>query len=171
MLVRTASATETPIANIPFVVEAWAEALEDDDDTSLSVYVNRTPVTGDIDAVHNRKDIDFYGCGLADTVAVTTKDAQFEIDLNIITPFMPITSDGKVPDLDPFLDAIKTAVGKVVRKAHRPNSKGESQKDVVLDNLDDVIADGQRRRRIPLQLPASCSMRCVQSSWTRSTKS
>ena len=67
---------ETPITNIPFLVEAWAEALEDDDDTSLSVYVNRTPVTGDIDAVHNRKDIDFYGCGLADTVAVTTKDAR-----------------------------------------------------------------------------------------------
>ena len=54
---------------------------------------------------------------------------------------MPITSDGKAPDLNPFLREITTAVGKVVRKAHRPNAGVASQKDVVLDNLDDVIAD------------------------------
>ena len=29
---------------------------------------------------------------------------------------------------------------KVIRLAHRPNTKGMSQKDVVLDNLDDAIA-------------------------------
>jgi hypothetical protein len=132
---------DAPIANIPFVVEAWAEALEDDDDTSLSVYVNRTPITGEVEVARDKKDIDFFGCGLRNTVAETTKTAQFEIHLNIITPFMPITSDGKAPDLAPFLDAIKPVVGKVVRKAHRPNSRGASQKDVVLDNLDDVIAD------------------------------
>jgi hypothetical protein len=33
------------------------------------------------------------------------------------------------------------AVSKVVRKAHRPNSREESQKSIVLDNLDDVIAE------------------------------
>ena len=108
---------------------------------SCRVYVNRTPVTGDIEVARDKKDIDFFGCGLSHTVAETTKTAQFAICLNLITPFMPITSDGKAPDLKPFLDEIRTAVGKVVRKAHRPNSRGASQKDVVLDNLDDVIAD------------------------------
>jgi hypothetical protein len=130
-----------PIADIPFVVEAWAEALDNDDDTSVAVFVNRTPITGDIEAARDKKEINFFGCGLSDTVAETTKTAQFDIHLNIITPFMPITSDGKLPDLEPFLDQIQTAVGKVVRKAHRPDSRGESQKDVVLDNLDEVIAD------------------------------
>jgi hypothetical protein len=129
------------LANIPFVVEAWAEALDEVDDSFLSVYVNRTPVTGDIEVARDKKDIDFFGCGLSNTVAETTKTAQFDIHLNIITPFMPITSDGKAPDLKPFLGAICTAVGKVVRKAHRPNSRGVSQKSIVLDNLDAVIAD------------------------------
>jgi hypothetical protein len=55
---------------------------------------------------------------------------------------MPITSDGKAPDLRPFLDAIQSAVKIAVRKAHRPNAgSGKSQKDVVLDNLDIVIAE------------------------------
>jgi hypothetical protein len=48
---------------------------------------------------------------------------------------MPITSDGKVPDLGPFVDGIGEATTKAVRKAHRPNSTGKSIKDVVLDNL------------------------------------
>jgi hypothetical protein len=54
---------------------------------------------------------------------------------------MPITSDGKAPNLQPFLDEIRTAGAKVIRKAHRPTA-GErvSQKDIVLDNLDDAIA-------------------------------
>src|SRR5260370_31962040 len=63
---------------------------------------------------------------------------------------MPITSDGKAPDLKPFLNEIQAAVGKAVRRAHRPEGgRRVSQKDVVLDNLDVVIAlvsgDGQYR--------------------------
>jgi hypothetical protein len=55
---------------------------------------------------------------------------------------MPITSDGKEPDLKPFFAEIEAAVGKVVRKAHRPNAGGgTSQKDVVLEHLDEVIAE------------------------------
>ena len=55
---------------------------------------------------------------------------------------MPITSDGKEPNLEPFLDAICDAVAKAVRKARRPErQEGMTQKDVVLDNLDDVIAE------------------------------
>ncbi len=55
---------------------------------------------------------------------------------------MPITSDGKEPNLQPFLDGISDAVAKAVRKARRPDAKakGTTQKDVVLDNLDDAIA-------------------------------
>jgi hypothetical protein len=33
---------------------------------------------------------------------------------------MPITSDGKMPDLRPFVGAISDAVSKAVRKARRP---------------------------------------------------
>ena len=111
-------------------------------DMQLLVSVNRTPVTGDIYATRDKRDIDVFGCGLANTVADAPKDKNFDIRLNITTPFMPITSDGKEPDLLLFLPQIKDAVAKTVRKARRPDAKGKgtTQKDVVLDNLDDAIA-------------------------------
>jgi hypothetical protein len=128
-----------PHAAIPFVVEAW---VSESADTDLLACVNRTPVTGDIDATRDKRDIDFFGCGLHHTIAEAPRDKNFTIRLNITTPYMPITSDGKEPDLHPFLGKICDAVAKAVRKARRPDAKAEgtSQKDVVLDNLGDAIA-------------------------------
>ena len=128
-----------PCAEIPVVVEAWVAVREE---MLLVVCINRTPVAGDISAARDKRDVDIYGCGLAHTVASAPREKEFSIWLNIITPYMPITSDGKEPDLLPFLDVIRDAVGKAVRKAHRPSgSSTRSQKDVVLDNLDDAIAE------------------------------
>jgi hypothetical protein len=127
-------------AEIPFVIEAWATHVPSYAGTELTVCVNRTPVTGEIKAARDNRDIDFFGCGLSHTIAAAPKDAEFSIWLNITTPYMPITSDGKAPDLAPFLVAICEAVAKAVRKAHRPSTRGATQKDIVLDNLDAVIA-------------------------------
>lgn len=129
-----------PRAQIPFVVEAWAA---ESPEMELLVCVNRTPVTGDIYAAREKREIDVFGCGLHHTVAEAPKVSNFVVLLNITTPYMPITSDGKEPDLNPFFDEISNAIAKAVRKARRPDAKAEgtSQKDIVLDNLDDVIAD------------------------------
>ena len=130
-----------PLAEIPFIVEAWATENTLASDMRLTVFVNRTPVAGEIFATRDKRDIDIYGCGLANAVAQMPKDKNFIIRLNITTPYMPITSDGKEPDLDPFLDQIQVAVQKVVRKAHRPNAgNGKGQKEIVLENLDAAIA-------------------------------
>jgi hypothetical protein len=144
-----------PLAEIPFVVEAWAcktRAAE----TRLTVCVNRTPVTGDIYAARDKRDIDAFGCGIGHTIATAPKEVQFTINLNITTPYMPITSDGKEPNLWPFLHEIQSAVQKAVRKAHHPNAGDRlTQKVVVLDNLDTVIVavSGNREFRFnPRQL-------------------
>jgi hypothetical protein len=138
-----------PLAEIPYVVEIWA-APNSDNDTDLIMCVNRTPVAGNIRAARNQRKINLFGCGLSHTVAKAPEAAHFSICVNITTPYMPITSDGKEPDLVPFFGAITTALSKAVRKAHRPaGGSGVSQKDVVLDNLADVIAavsgDGEYR--------------------------
>jgi len=138
-----------PVAEIPFVAECWA-AKAQGANTALTVCVNRTPVTGEIYAARDRRDIDAFGCGLSYTIAQAPIEAQFSLAINITTPYMPITSDGKAPNLEPFLAAIRTATEKAVRKAHRPTAEGRvSQKDVVVDNLDDgcatVSGDGEFR--------------------------
>ncbi|MET4478834.1 hypothetical protein [Bradyrhizobium sp. F1.13.3] len=128
-----------PRAEIPYVVEAWAG---EDEEMQLVLCVNRTPVTGNIRATRDGRKINVFGCGLRHTVTEAPKDKNFSVRLNIITPYMPITSDGKAPDLTPFLAEIGSAVAKAVRKARRPDARAGSlsQKDVVLDNLDDAIA-------------------------------
>ena len=87
----------------------------------------------------DKSDIDVFGCGLAHTVATAPKGTNFAVWLNITTPYLPITSDGKDPDLRPFLMPIADAIRKAIRKVRHPAASGASQKDVVLDNLDDVI--------------------------------
>jgi hypothetical protein len=130
-----------PQAEIPFVVEAWAEEKQDGE-THLTACVNRTPATGQLHAAREKRDIDAFGCGLSHTIAKAPSGVEFNIWINITTPYMPITSDGKAPDLMPFLNEIRIAAEKAVKKAHQPNSRSStaSQKDVVLDNLDEVIA-------------------------------
>ncbi len=139
-----------PQAEIPFVVEAWAEE-KTEGDTCLCACVNRTPATGDLHAARDKREINGFGCGLAHTIAKAPSGREFDIWVNVTTPYMPITSDGKAPDLKPFLKEIQAAVSKAVRKAHRPEAAGNrvSQKDIVLDNLDDVVAEvsGEGRYR------------------------
>jgi hypothetical protein len=133
---------DLPRAEIPFVVEAWANKRRTEGGTHLTVCVNRTPAAGSVYATRDKRNIDAFGCGLSHTIAKAPSGVEFNIWVNLTTPFMPIVSDGKAPDLEPFLNEIETAVSKVVRKTHRPAGGSRvSQKDVVLDNLDDVIAE------------------------------
>jgi hypothetical protein len=137
-------------AEVPFVVETWANNNREDSDTCLIAFINRTPVTGDIHAARNKRKINAFGCGLSHTIAQAPHEAHFDIVVNIISPYVPITSDGKEPDLEPFLDVIMVVVQKAVRKAHRPNAgNGSPQKSIVLDNLDAAIAtvSGDRKFR------------------------
>jgi hypothetical protein len=130
-----------PQAEIPFVVEAWAEE-KTEGDTCLCACVNRTPTTGELHAARDKRDINAFGCGLAHTIAKAPSGVEFNIWVNVTTPYMPITSDGKAPDLKPFLNEIQAAVSRAVHKAHRPEAGSRvSQKDIVIDNLDAVVAE------------------------------
>src|SRR5262249_6339400 len=134
--------------HIPYLVEAWARPAATR--TTLQVCVNRTPVTADVKAYRDKRDIYMFGCGITQAIAVAPKDRHFAITLNVITPYMPITSDGKAPNLEIFLDAIQRAASSDVRKAHRPTAGSRiSQKDIVLDNLEAAIdvVSGDRRFR------------------------
>jgi hypothetical protein len=136
--------SESPQADIPFVVEAWAQKTREKGDIEISVGVNRTPVTGEITAYRTAgKDLVLRGCGLSHCFKDTPRKGEFDIRVNILTPYCPITSDGKAPNLEPFAYKIGAALMSATKKAQRaaPKEKRLSQKDVVLENLDQAIAD------------------------------
>ena len=133
-----------PCATIPFVVEAWASAGRHTYGNTCSVLVNRTPITGTVSLSRWQRDLTLNGCGLSSTLQATPGRSGIDLRLNIITPYMPITSDGKAPNLSCCSQVIREVAGKAVRRALRaepPEPKHKrSQKEVVLAHLDDAIA-------------------------------
>jgi hypothetical protein len=136
--------SESPQAEIPFVVEAWAKKTAGKGNIEISMSVNRTPVTGEIIAYRDAdKDINLRGCGLVHYFKSAPSKGSFNIHVNILTPYCPITSDGKAPNLKPFVEEIATTLMAAITKAQRaaPKERRLSQKDVVLENLDQAIAN------------------------------
>ena len=133
-----------PRATIPFVVEAWASAERDAYGNTCSLLVNRTPITGTVSLSRWQRDLTLNGCGLMSTLRAAPGRSGIDLRINVITPYMPITSDGKAPNLSCCSEVIREVAGKAVRRALRaeppePRSK-RSQKEVVLAHLDAAIA-------------------------------
>ena len=110
----------SPTALIPFVVEVWARTIDSADRTGCRVCVNRTPVVADASLYrdsNNKGELRFFGCGLFESFPASK--GSYEVILNITTPHIPITSDGKEPDLTAFGDKVVAALEKAVKRARR----------------------------------------------------
>jgi hypothetical protein len=102
--------SQNPKAEIPFVVEAWATKIAKKGDFEVAIFVNRTPITGEINAFRDvDKDLALRGCGLNHYFKGVPTKGEFDIQLNILTPYCPVTSDGKAPNLRPFVEEIGVA--------------------------------------------------------------
>lgn len=148
-------------AKIPFVIEVWAEEA---DRSSVLVHVNRTPITADVFTVEMR-DRTFRGlagCGLSSekensaTPIKTGRNRHFTFLVNVTTPYMPITTDGKEPDLSLLHCELSAVMAKAAKRAKRRRagtSLGVTQKGVIRDALPDAIdkASGNGRYRYSLR--------------------
>jgi hypothetical protein len=110
-------------AELPYTVEVWCDRPQDGRD-SVTVLVNRTPVTADVCVQRSEgpAEVAVFGCNLHHKFTVGRKPVGLVI--NVQTPYMPITSTGKEPDLVPFLgDILETveAAAKSCQRANRPD--------------------------------------------------
>jgi hypothetical protein len=130
---------------IPYVVEAWAR---EDDEPGVILCVNRTPVTADVELVRSDKDKGcyvIYGCELRHRFTVGRK-RDFCLVVNVQCPHIPLTSEGKAPDLSPLADEILDAAAKACRRGREGRSASEDGegprtfKAAVKMVLDDAIA-------------------------------
>lgn len=144
---------------LPVVLEAWAESI-DPDEAYANVFVNRTPTIAPFNARHAKGDLSLWGCGMNRRFPVGRKGVN--LCLNIETPFMPITSDGKAPNLHPLTSQIVEVAGKAITRAKRhaqvvARAYGDSgrvtQKDAILGRLDEAIekASGGGQYRFSLR--------------------
>ncbi|MDJ0304511.1 hypothetical protein [Dehalobacter sp.] len=125
-------------AEIAFVLEVYATPS---DTPHITVLLNKSPVTGDVNIYHNKNLLSIFGCGLI--LCVKAKPAV--ILINIITPYIPIVTDGKEPDLSIISDTIAESIQKAVSRAQKslPGDvveRKKSQKEVVAACLEQAIA-------------------------------
>lgn len=124
-------------AVIPYTVEGWVEFQEKE---SVIFLVNKTPITGEIRTWMNGKDLCISGCGLIHGF----KSKPARLVMNIQTPYMPITSDGKAPNLKEFYNEIKQVLLKANRKAKKAyakatNGNAQNEKEVIYINMKNAI--------------------------------
>ena len=99
---------------LPVVVEAWSRP----GNLEVDLLVNRTRATGELRAYpdHQRKaSLRLHGCGL-DRDEVKTGKGRRDWLVNVQTPYMPITSDGKRPELSSMSELITKAMGGAARQ-------------------------------------------------------
>jgi len=109
-------------ARLPYVIEVWAKPAKAD---SLRLCVNRTPTTAPLDLNHDKTNLYVFGCGLKQPILVGR--APVEVLVNITTPHMQITTDGKAPDLSGMRAKLRASVMKAVRAARRIYGSGDGR--------------------------------------------
>lgn len=134
-------------AELPILVEVFARV---DGQAQHQFFVNRSPITGQADLSYQNGQLNIYGCGLAETVKVKIPEkASFWV--NILTPYMPIVSNGKEPDFSGLASLVLEAVKKAAKQLKsRPKVESDtllaaskslpSQKAVVQNYLAKAIA-------------------------------
>jgi len=144
--------------SVPAVIEVWAETGEDGFTDTVAICVNRTPVTADVRTFRQKGDLAISGCGLHNLFKVGR--APVSVTINVTTPYVPLTSDGKAPDLKPLVEPITVTVEKATRSAKRSvfvvgGTMTVTHKDLVIANLDaaiDKASGGGRYRYSPRQV-------------------
>jgi hypothetical protein len=122
-------------ATIPFLAECWAIS-SDSSNGSVQIdtfTVNRTPTILEPHSHRQkgREAVLYLGnCWLWLNVPQT----QIKFVINLTSPFVPLLSTGKAPDLNPFRDvlkrAIETAIARAYRTTHTPAPRRIAQEDL-----------------------------------------
>jgi hypothetical protein len=139
-------------AVVPLVIEAWAKPSEK---PSIDVCVNRTPITADVclqrDA-ENPAEYILFGCNLGYAFRAK-RGRHFALLVNVQTMYMPITTDGKEPDLNEFWYPIKEALEKAIRTAGgKAAAKDDTPTDRLLPSLPKGRPSEQQREQYAADL-------------------
>ncbi len=140
-------------ATLPVVVEAWAKGRPPQ--SGVVLLVNRTVAAAAMSLYDYDKHVQVSGCHYSGE-SLPSGGNDYQIEINIQTPHIPITSDGKSPDLAPFKalldEAIRAAVNRAKKAAGILRAAPEYRrtfKDSVLDHIAAAIAlasgDGKYR--------------------------
>jgi hypothetical protein len=121
-------------AQIPYVVECWAKQIEREEDENetihASFFINRTPATADVGLRIQKYEKTVW----AGPMRANSQRGSYRAEINIISPFIPFTSEGKHADLKAMASSIAEVLGKATRKAYVPEPRVARLQDNDEDN-------------------------------------
>lgn len=141
---------------IPFLIELWMRPLPTTQQKPrFLAHVNRSPIVDHIICRPARRQVEILGCGLNGSYA---EDAGlYDFWVNIQTPYLPLSSNSKSPDLTALNEVVFNAVQRAVntvRKPQRPQQNQQaSKKTFIINDLPRAIqkASGDGRYRYSLR--------------------
>jgi hypothetical protein len=120
--------------SVPALAEAWVSARRCPPSRgrgTVTLLVNRSPVATPIRiAVSGDKRLAVFGCNLAHGLDRVPSGADYDVVLAVTSPVVPVTTEGKEPDLRPLWGVIEPALAKALRAAHRSTRAGLRQGDI-----------------------------------------
>jgi hypothetical protein len=139
---------ESKDVHIPFAVEVWASASLGAKSTIVFM-VNWTPCITDAGAWHQGGNNGTRVAGGGLDFVIKTRKARMSAVVNIITPRMPLTTDGKAPALGAFGGTIENAMAAAWKRAKESRTQPEkiSVKATVFQHMEEHIVAVSSNRK------------------------
>lgn len=127
---------------VPYSIDVYAQCSDEQEEDSIIMMVNRTIITGEMRLIRQKAhELGIIGSGLRNLFDVGRK--KVALIINVTTPHMPITTDGKDPDLLRLHDPLSKAIKKACSRGRAMSPKDEakaSQRAVIEHHLEEAIA-------------------------------
>ncbi|MEW6601309.1 MAG: hypothetical protein AB1499_10100, partial [Nitrospirota bacterium] len=101
-------------AEIPFVVEIWGKRPPFL--SNARIFINKSPVMEYVHCWSDEKQLKLSGCGIVEKFPAKS---PLDLRINIITPYVPLSSNSKKPDLKEMTDTIHTALESVIKQSNK----------------------------------------------------
>jgi hypothetical protein len=109
-------------AELPYVLEAWAQCARPEQkangELKIELLVNGSKTPAKLYGHSTPEKLSVRGCDLNHRASNPPKTGNYTVTLSIITPYLPLTNEGKEPSLKHIWRSVLKVVYKAARKAH-----------------------------------------------------
>jgi hypothetical protein len=110
-------------AQLPYVLEAWAQCAlprqKASGEVKIELVVNSLKTPTKLYGHSTPQQLSVQGCDLYHHAAAPPKTGDYTVTLSLITPYLPLTNEGKEPSLEHIVKPILDVVYKAAKKAHK----------------------------------------------------
>ena len=109
-------------AELPYVLEAWVTCARPqkkaNGELEIDLLVNRSMTPTKLYGASTPDRLTIHGCGLHHSASAARMTGDYRVTLSVITPYLPLTNEGKEPALKHLLQSLFNVICKAARKAH-----------------------------------------------------